>query len=184
MRKNIIIVVLSVLLIGGFIFATSVNSTRLVSQLSVSEQLETASIDQTVNHQRLDEVVNFRPSTDTVTTDVDNVYSATLTSGSTIDLQNLENTLGDALDLTDEKIVAVKFKNSSTTGTDVVNITEGGTNPYPLWGSTYSIDLAAKQSVLYKCDTALVDVDASNLGIDYTLNGDTLDVILISANLY
>ncbi len=184
MRKNIIIVVLSVLLAGVLIHATSVNSTRLVSQLSVSEQLETASIDQTVNHQRLDEIVSFRPTSDTVTTDVDNVYSATLSSGSTIDLTSLTNTLGDAMDLTGGRIVAIKFKNTATTGSDVVNITEGASNPYPLWGSTYSIDLAPRQSVLYKCDTALVDVDASNLGIDYTLNGDTLDVILISANLY
>ena len=88
------------------------------------------------------------------------------------------------MDLTGESIVSIKFKNSATAGSDVVNITEGASNPYPLWGSTYSIDLAAKQSILYKCDTMLTDVDASNLGIDYTLNGDTLDVILISANLY
>jgi len=182
--KNIIIGVLSVLLLAVFVYATSVNSTRLVSQLTVSESLETASIDQDVSHMRLNEIVNFRPTSDTVTTDVDNVYSATLTSGTTIDLTSLTNTLGDAMDLTGERIVAIKFKNSATTGSNVVNITEGASNPYPLWGSTYSIDLAAKQSILYKCDTMLTDVDASNLGIDYTLNGDTLDVILISANLY
>ncbi len=182
--KNWIIIILSALVIGLFAYATTVNSTRLVSQLTVSEQLETASLDQTISHNRLNEVVNFRPTSDTVVTDVDNVYSSTLSSGSTIDLTSLTNTLGDAMDLTGERIVAIKFKNSSTTGTDAINVTQGATNPYPLWGSTFSLDLKPRQSVLYKCDTALVDVDASNLNIDYTLNNDTLDVVLISANLY
>jgi hypothetical protein len=88
------------------------------------------------------------------------------------------------LDLTGERIVAIKFKNAATTGSNAINITQGASNPYPLWGSTYSLDLEPRQSVLYQADTMLVDVDASNLGIDYTLNGDTLDVILISAELY
>jgi|GEM_PF-2918144 len=184
MKKNIIIAVLSLLVIATLVYATSVSSTSLVSQLTVSEELSTSSIEQTVRHDRLNEIVNFRPTTDSVNTDVDNVYSATLTSSGTIDLTNLTNTLGDAMDLTGERIVAIKFKNSATTGSDIVNVSQGSTNPYPLWGSTYSIDLAPRQSVLYKCDTALTDIDASNLGIDYTLNGDTLDVILISANLY
>ncbi len=184
MKKNVIISALLLVVIALFVYATSVNSTRLVSQLTVNESLSTASIDQTVRHQRLNEIVNFRPTSDTVTTDVDNVYSATLTSGSTIDLTSLTNTLGSSMDLTGERVVAIKLKNSATTGSGVVNVTQGASNPYPLWGSTFSIDLAPRQSVLYKCDTALTDVDASNLAIDYTLNSDTLDIILISTNLY
>lgn len=181
MRKNVIIGILAFIAIGLFIYSTSVNNTRLVSQLSVSEQLETASIDQTVSHERLDEIVNFRPTSDTVTTDVDNVYSATLTDGSSIDLTDLTNTLGDAMDLTDERVVAVKFKNSAESGT--ISISEG-TDGYPLFGASFSLDLEPNQSVLYKCDTALTNVDASNKEIDYSLDGATLDVILISAELY
>jgi hypothetical protein len=172
------------LMLGLFIYATSVNSTQLVSKLTVSENLSRGALDEDVRHTALNEIVNFRPTSDTVTTDVDNVYSARLTSGTTIDLTSLTNTLGDALDLTGERIVAIKFKNAATTGSNAINITQGASNPYPLWGSTYSLDLEPRQSVLYKADTMLVDVDASNLGIDYTLNGDTLDVILISAELY
>ena len=183
MKKNIVISVL-LLVVGFFIYATTVNSTRLVSQLTVSETLETASIDQTVQHKSLNEIVNFRPSSDSVKTDVDNVYSATLTSGTTIDLTSLTNTLGSSLDLTDEKIVAIKFKNSATTGTDVVTIDSTSTNGYPLFGAAFSIDLQPHQSILYKCDTALTNVSASNANIEYALNGDTLSVILISAKLY
>ncbi|MCF8218782.1 MAG: hypothetical protein K9J21_07345 [Bacteroidales bacterium] len=167
-----------------FIFATPVGYTRLVSELTVQERLTTGAIDQTVKHSDFNEVVNFSPSSDTVTSDVDTVYSAQLTSGSTIDLTSLTNTLGNSMDLTGQRIMAVKFKNLSETGTDVINITQGATNPYPLFGSTFSLDLESKQSILYKCDTMLTDVDASNLGIDYTLNGDTLGVLLISARLY
>lgn len=183
MRKNIVIILILIAAIG-YIAATSVGYTRLVSELTVQERLTTGAIDQVVKHTALDEVVTFSPSSDTVTSDVDNVYSAELTSGTTIDLTALTNTLGETLDLTGERIMAVKFKNSATTGADVVNITQGAIDPYPLWGATYSIDLAKNQSVLYKCDTALVDVDASNLNIDYALNGDTLGVTLISAELY
>jgi len=175
---------LLVLIVGVFVYATSVNSTQLVSKITVSEQLSQGPLDQVVRHTGLDEIVNFRPTSDTVTTDVDNVYSAQLTSGSTIDLTSLTNTLGNALDLTGERVVAIKFKNASTTGSDAINITQGASNPYPLLGSSFSLDLEPRQSILYKADTMLVDVDASNLGIDYTLNGDTLDVILISAELY
>jgi len=182
--KNWIIGILAVSLIGLFAYATTVTSTQLVSQLTVSEDLETASIEQTVRHERLNEIVNFRPTTDTVTTDVDNVYSATLTSNGTIDLTSLTNTLGNAVDLTGERVVAMKFKNASTTGSGAINVTQGASNPYPLFGSSFSLDLEPRQSVLYKCDTALVDVDGSNLGIDYTLDSDTLDVLLISAELY
>jgi hypothetical protein len=164
--------------------ATSVKSTRLISELTVSEELTTASIDQVIKHNNLNEIINFRPTSDTVTTDVDNVYSAELTSGSSIDLTSLTNTLGNSLDLTGERIVAIKFKNSSTTGSNAINVTEGASNAYPLLGSTYSFDLQPRQSLLYKADTMLTDVDASNLQIDYTLNGDTLGIILISAELY
>ena len=184
MKKNLIIGFLSVLIIGLFAYATSINGTRLVSQLTVSESLSTASINQTVSHDRLNEVVNFRPTTDSVATDVDNIYSASLTSGSSIDLTSLTNTLGTSIDLTGERIMAIKLKNGATTGTGEINITEGASNPYPLFGSTYSINLQPRQSILYKCDTLLSDVSASALQIDYTLNSDTLEVILISAELY
>lgn len=183
MKKNIVIILILIAAIG-YIAATSVGYTRLVSQLTTEERLTTGGVDQVVKHTALNEVVNFSPSSDMVVSDVDNVYSAELTSGTTIDLTSLTNTLGESLDLTGERIMAIKFKNKAKTGADVVNITQGATDPYPLWGSTYSIDLAKNQSVLYKCDTALVDVDASNFEIDYTLNGDTLGVTLISAKLY
>lgn len=184
MKKYWIIGILAIAVIGITIAATTVNSTRLVSQLTVREQLTSGGLDQNVNHTKLNEIVSFRPTSDTVTTDVDNVYSATLTSGTTIDLTSLTNTLGESLDLTGEKIVAMKVKNMSTTGSDAITVDSTSTNGYPLLGSAYSFDLQPRQSLLYKCDTALIDVDASNLNIEYALNGDTLGIILISANLY
>jgi hypothetical protein len=184
MKRKHLILLLLIVGIGLFIAATSVNYTILNSNLTVSEQLTQGGLDENVKHKVLNETVNFRPTSDTVTTDVDNVYSATLSSGTTIDLTTLTNTLGNSLDLTGERIVAIKLKNMSTTGSDAINITQGASNPYPLFGATYSLDLAARQSLLYKCDTMLTDVDASNLAIDYTLNGDTLGVLLISAELY
>jgi len=184
MKIKYVILTILIVGIGLFIAATSVNYTTLNSNLTVSEQLTQGALDENVKHKLLNETVNFRPTSDTSNTDVDNVYSATLSSGTTIDLTSLTNTLGNSLDLTGERIVAIKLKNMSSTGSDVINITQGATNPYPLLGSTYSFDLAARQSMLYKADTMLTDVDASNLNIDYTLNGDTLGVLLISAELY
>jgi len=182
MKKYILI--LTTIAVVVFIAATSVTSTRLVSELTVSEELSKGALEQVVNHTKLNERVSFRPTSDTVTTDVDNVYSATLTSGTSIDLTSLTNTLGESLDLTGQRVVAMKVKNMSTTGSNAINVTEGASNAYPLLGSTFSFDLQPRQSLLYKADTALADIDASNLQIDYTLNGDTLGIVLISANLY
>jgi hypothetical protein len=183
MKKRLIILI--AIVVGYiFVYATPVGYTRLVSELTVQESLVTGAIDQVVKHNTLNEVVNFSPSSDTVNSDVDTVYSAQLSSGSTIDLTSLTNTLGNSMDLTGQRIMAVKFKNLSETGSDAINITQGASNPYPLFGSTFSLDLKPRQSILYKCDTMLTDVGASDLGIDYTLNGDTLGVLLISARLY
>jgi hypothetical protein len=183
MKKLIFLSVVLILAILA-ISATTVMNARLVSSLSVDERLTTASINQVVQHNQLNEVVNFRATTDSATTDVDNVYGATLTGIGTLDLTALTNSLGDVLDLTGERIMAIKLKNSSTTGSDTINITQGALNPYPLMGTTYSFDLKPRQSILFKADTLLSDVSTSALGIDYTCNGDTLGILLISANLY
>ena len=157
--------------------ATTINNSRLVSQLTVNEQIVSGQINQAVNHSALNEVINYRAGTDY---EPSHVYSAQLTSGTSIDLTSLTNTLGEALDLTGERILAIKFKNSSETGTGAINITQGAVNPYPLLGSTYSITLKPKQSILFNCDTALTAVSASALSIDYTLNSDTLEVLLLT----
>lgn len=182
--RNKLMILFSIVVVYLFAYATPVGYTRLVSELTVQEQLTTGAIDQAVRHSTLNEVVNFSPSSDTVITDVDTVYSAKLTSGTTIDLTSLTNTLGNTMDLTGQRIMAVKFKNLATTGSDAVQIDSSSTNGYPLFGTNFKIELAKNQSVLYKCDTALTNVDASNLNIDYVLNGDTLGILLISARLY
>lgn len=175
MKKTIYILLILVAIIVTA--ATTINNARLVSQLTVNEQLTSGQIDQAVNHSALNEVINYRSGT---IYEPSHVYSAQLTSGTSINLTSLTNTLGEAVDLTGERILAIKFKNSSKTGTGGINITQGATNPYPLMGSTYSIDLKPKQSILFNCDTALTAVSASALSIDYTLNSDTLEVLLIT----
>lgn len=178
MKKYLLFVFSAVIALIA-IAATSINSGRLVSQLTVNEQLVSGQLDESINHTRLNEVVNFRQGTDY---EASNVYSARLTTGTSIDLTSVTNTLGEAVDLTNERILAVKFKNSAETGTGVVNITQGATNPYPLFGSTFSIDLAPKQSILYNCDIALSGVSGTAFQIDYTLNSDTLEVLLITGD--
>ncbi|MFO8022488.1 MAG: hypothetical protein R6U65_08475 [Perlabentimonas sp.] len=139
-----------------------------------------------VKHQSLNEIVNFRPTTDTVTSDVDNVFSGIYSSASgTIDLTSLTNSLGASLDLTNERIMAMKVKaKSNNAGT--ITIDSATTNSYALLGAAYSFTLSKNQSLLYKCDTALADISASNLNIDYSMTDatDTLYVLLISAELY
>jgi hypothetical protein len=186
MKRKYLILLILIIGVGLFIAATSVNYTRLNSSLTVSEELTTPSIAQEVKHNDLNEVINFRPSGDSVTTDVDNVYSAILSNSGTIDLTSLTNTLGNSLDLTNEKVMAVKFKAKSDNDS-IITITQGSSNPYDFMSTTFNLKLRANQSLLYKCDTANGDVGASAKTIDYTLKStgaDTLYVLLISAELY
>lgn len=186
MKRKWILPLIVLFAVVIYIAATSVNYTRLNSSLTVSEELTTPSIEQVIKHNNLNEVVNFRPTTDTVNSDVDNVYSAILSSSGSIDLTSLTNTLGNSLDLTDERVMAIKFKAKSDNDS-IITITQGASNPYDLMTTTFNLKLRANQSLLYKCDTLSGDVGASAKTIDYTLKStgaDTLYVLLISAELY
>lgn len=183
MKRLLIAISIITLVTILYIASSSVQSTRLVSSLTVSEQINTASIDgKLIKHAKLDETVYFREDSAS-NTDVDHVYADEFTSSGTLDLSNLTNSLGESLDLTNERVMAIKLKNISTVGTDAISIDSAGTNNYSLFGAAYNIDLKPRQSVLYKADSMLVDVDASNCNIDYTLNNDTLSIVLISADL-
>lgn len=183
-KKWIIITIVAVAAL--YIAASTVTSSRLVSELTVNEQLSTPSIEQNIKHQKLNEVVNFRPTTDTVNSDVDNVFSEIYSSSSgSIDLTSTNNSLGESLDLTGERIMAIKVK-AKQTNTGTITFSEGATNGYPLMGAGFTVDLKPNQSLLFKADTALTEVDGSNLQLDYSMtnSNDTLSVLAISANLY
>ena len=176
--------ILALIIVAFICYAGSVaNSARLTSNLTVYETLTTPVNDFTVDLKDLDETVNYRDGL--TRSDIDHVWSDTVSGSGSIDLTDLYNTLGEALDLTDEIIMAIKFYLEDDLAASVV-IDEAASNPYDLLGATFSFTLGANQSILYKCDTLLEVVASGALGFDYNVSNDTtmLHIILISADGY
>jgi len=182
MKKNLFIVLL--VLIGIIAMSTtSVRNARMISKLTVSENLITPLTSTYIEINGADESINYRDG-DT-RNDADLVYADTVINDGTLDLTQLTNTLGESMDLTGQVIMAVKFlveDDSAATFT----ISQGLSNPYPLFGATYSIELKANQSLLFKCDSVLIPVASGAKTIDYDSSNDStaLLIILISADAY
>jgi len=173
------IVVLAFVLLS----TTSVKQVMLTSNLTVTENLVSPVTTSTWNVNGLDESLFYADGG--TRNDVDNVFADTLLADGTLDLTSLTNTLGEALDLTGDVIMVIKFfleDDSAATCT----ISQGASNPYLLLGATYSFQLKANQSLLFKCDTVLPVVSATTKTIDYDSSNDStaLSIILISADGY
>ena len=97
----------------------------------------------------------------------------------------MQNTLGESLDLTGQVIMAVKFMVEDDSAA-IFTISQGASNPYPLFGATYSIELKANQSLLFKADSVLIPVASGAKTIDYDSSNDStaLYIILITADAY
>lgn len=163
--------------------STDVRSARLISRLDVTENLVTPTTTTFIEINGLDETVNYADGS--ARYDADHVYAKTVTGDGTLDLTNLTNTLGEALDLTDEVVVAAKFMLPDSSGATCA-IAQGASNPYPLFGATWSVTLAAAQSLLFKADTVLIPVSASAKTIDYNSSGTTvpLFIVILTADSY
>lgn len=182
MKKYLFITLLA--LIGIIAMSTtSVRNARMISKLTVFENLITPLTTTYIELNGADESVNYRDG-DT-RNDADLVYADTVINDGTLDLSSLVNTLGESLDLTGQVVMAVKFKvedDSAATFT----ISQGSSDPYPLFGATYSIELKANQSLLFKADSVLIPVASGAKTIDYDSSNDStaLYIILISADAY
>lgn len=185
MKKLLQIGGLAVLTLAAIVFiaSTSVRSARLTSKLTVMENLTTPTTSSYWEIDGIDEVVNY--SDGSTRYDVDNVWADTVMGDGTIDLTSLTNSLGESLDLTDEVVVAVKFFLPDSSGA-TCTISQGASNPYLLLGSTYSFELKANQSLLFKADTVLPVVASGAKTIDYDHSGTTvpLYVVLMTADSY
>jgi len=182
MKKLTFILCMTVLM-GIMLSTTSVRETKLVSKLTVLENLVAPTNSSYWQHDDMDETITFRDGG--TRNDVDNVFADTLINDGTLDLTSLTNTLGEALDLTDEVIMAIKFSLEDDSGA-TVTISQGASNPYLLLGTTYSFQLKANQSLLFNCDTVLPVVSNTAKTIDYDSSNDStvLSVILITADGY
>lgn len=182
MKKTIII--LSIVCLAIIAMATtSVRSARLVSELTVTENLVTPTTTTYIDINGLNEVVSYRDGSTRY--DADKVWADTVGGDGTIDLTSLTNSLGESLSLSGEVVVAAKFfleDDSAATCT----ISQGGSNPYPLLGATYSLQLKANQSLLFKADTVLVPVSGTAKTIAYSSSNDStmLHIILLTADGY
>lgn len=182
MKKYLFITLLA--LIGIITMSTtSVRNARMISKLTVFENLVTPLTSTYIEINGGDESINYRDG-DT-RNDADLVYADTVMNDGTLDLTSLVNTLGESLDLTGQVIMAVKFlveDDSAATFT----ISQGASTPYPLFGATYSIELKANQSLLFKADSVLIPVSGTAKMIDYDSSNDStaLYIILITADAY
>ena len=166
-----------------FIATTSVRNARLVSNLTVTENLVTPTTSTFIDINGLNEVVSYQDGG--TRTDADHVWADTVLNDGTIDLTSLTNSLGESLDLTGEVVVAVKFKLQDDAAA-TCTISQGAANPYLLLGATYSFQLKANQSILFKADTVLPVVSATAKTIDYDSSNDStaLYVIILTADGY
>jgi len=162
---------------------TSVRDARLVSKLTVSENLVSATTSSYWELNGLDEVITYRDGG--TRNDVDNVYADTVLASGSLDLTTLTNTLGESLDLTGDAIMAIKFSLEDDAAA-TCTICQGASNAYPLLGATYSFVLKANQSLLFQCDTVLDVVSDTKKTIKYASSNDSsaLSIMLISADVY
>lgn len=185
MKKYVFIAMITIIAILAM-GTTSVRNAKLTSKLSVFENLVTPLTTTFIELNGVDETLNYKNSTTAGNRfDADLVYADTVINSGTLDLTSLTNTLGEALDLTSHVIVAIKFKVEDHAAA-VFTLDEAGSDSYPLFGTTYDIDLQANQSLLFKADTVLIPVASGAKNIDYTSSNDStsLFIILIAANLY
>jgi len=166
-----------------FIATTSVRNARLVSNLSVTENLVTPTTSTFIELNGLNEIVNYQDGG--TRNDADHVWADTVLNDGTIDLTSLTNSLGESLDLSDEVVVAVKFKLQDDAAA-TCTISQGASNPYLLLGTTYSFQLKANQSILFKADTVLPVISATAKDIDYDSSNDStaLYVMILTADGY
>ena len=162
---------------------TSVRNARLVSNLTVTENLVTPTTSTFININGLNEVVNYQDGG--TRNDADHVWADTVLGDGTIKLDSLTNSLGESLDLTDDVVVAIKFKLQDDAAA-TCTISQGALTPYPLFGATYSFQLNANQSLLFKADTVLIPISETAKNIAYDSSNDTtaLYVILLTADGY
>jgi len=185
--KKIYLKFSAVLLLIGiailFMATTGVRSARLISKLTVTENLVMPTTSTYANINGLDEVINYTDGSTRF--DADHVWADTVINDGEIDLTSLENTLGESLDLTDEVIVAIKFMLEDDAAATCV-LSQGASNAYPLFGSTFSIELKANQSLLFKADTVLIPVasDAKTIAYDSSNDSTALYIILLTADGY
>ena len=182
MKKNLFIVLL--VFIGIIAMSTtSVRNARMISKLTVFENLVTPLTSTYIEINGGDESINYRDGD--VRNDADLVYADTVINDGTLDLTSLQNTLGESLDLTGQVIMAVKFMVEDDSAA-IFTISQGASNPYPLFGATYSIELKANQSLLFKADSVLIPVASGAKTIDYDSSNDStaLYIILITADAY
>jgi len=186
MKKNYLKISAVLILIGIavlFMSTTSVRSARLISRLTITENLVMPTTSTYAEINGLDEVINYTDGS--IRFDADNVWADTVINDGTIDLTSLTNTLGETLNLTGDVIVAIKFFLQDDAAATCV-ISNGASNSYPLLGTTYSFELKANQSLLFKADTVLIPVASGAKTIDYDSSNDStaLYVILLTADGY
>lgn len=106
--------------------------------------------------------------------------SAALTAGAyTLDLTNTVGFAGAARDFTGLKVQLFKFKN---TGTNVMTVSQGGSNPYNLFGNTsFTIPVLAGQEIMFYGKDLAPDVasGAKNIAIAGT-GAETFDFIAVA----
>lgn len=162
---------------------TDVRSARITSRLTVTENLVTPTTSTFIEVNGLDEVVNYMDGSTRY--DADHLWADTVRHTGNIDLTTLTNTLGESMSLSGEVVVAAKFLLSDVAGT-TCTISQGGSNSYPLFGTTYSFQLKANQSLLFKADTILIPVSGTAKNITYTGTSDAavLYVMILTADSY
>jgi len=179
MRKFII----GLLIVGAIVAlaSTNVRNARLVSNLTVYENLITPTTSTFIEQSGLNETVNYRDGL--TRNDADSVWADTVLVSGDIDLTSLTNSLGESISFEGQRIVAIKFKLQDVEDATAI-IENAASESYPLFGATYAFTLKANQSLLYKADTILADVATNADKIKYTITeGAILYIILITANM-
>lgn len=180
MKNTTKILLLLTLVAAVSIFATSVSYMKVESKIDVNEDISTGTIDMKLVHNQLNEVKSYKDGATKF--DCDLVYADTVKVTQTVDLTSLTNTLGQSLNLTSQRVVAGKFL-SRTTNTGTITIEPGASNGYDLFGASFKLILEPGQSFLFICDTMTDEVGASDKTLKFTCGSDTLDWLIVTADL-
>jgi hypothetical protein len=126
----------------------------------------------------------YGPTTTPACNAVADFQQALASGAATIDLTALPSFGGSTQSFNGKKVVAVKFRNPSTNA-NAITITQGGTNPYGLLGTTFSITLQPGQEFLFgpqaaiTANTPVVSATVKAIALTGTAS-QALDVLLVA----
>ena len=159
---------------------STLSQARLKISLQAVETLANPAADGVnVNLDELDQGTRTLNSSSTPAATKHHAETITIAGTQTVDLTSLSDVEGTAIDGTGLKVQAVRMI-ADADNAAAITVAPGASNPYPLFGTSNEVDLAAGAEICHYSPEGLPDVAAAVKEIDISgTNDDILYIQLI-----